>query len=168
MFYGITYLVMIALMFYALKRIMHYALSHRSHKRTASQFEEARIHWVADGDTIDVETDDGIDRIRVIGIDAPETHHPDATRNCVAGMYATLYARKLMPEGTRIWLERDTEDRDKYGRLLRHVWLNNPMSASFADASLACKMVGSGHAVPMYIRPNLKHAIEISRCAYSK
>lgn len=168
MLHSITYIAMIALTLYALQRIMYYVLSHRNTKPTASQFEEARIHWVADGDTIDVETDNGIDRIRVIGIDAPETHHPDKSRNCIEGMYATSYARKLMPAGMPIWLEKDTEDKDKYGRLLRHVWLSNPMSTSFADASLACKMVGSGHAVPMYVKPNLKHAIEISRCAYSK
>ena len=70
---------------------------------------------VNDGDTI---TLDNGDRVRFVQIDAPEL--PDECN----GRNAADVLRQLLPEGTRVSLERDRrlDDRDKYGRLLRYVF----------------------------------------------
>ena len=70
---------------------------------------------VNDGDTI---TLDNGDRVRFVQIDAPELMDECYGRN------AADVLRQLLPEGTRVSLERDRrlDDRDKYGRLLRYVF----------------------------------------------
>ncbi len=70
-----------------------------------------------DGDTITIE---GGYRVRYIGIDAPEIH-PQAEP---FGSEAWQANRKLV-EGKEVRLERDVSETDKYGRLLRYVWVDD-------------------------------------------
>ena len=130
-------------------------------KLRSTKPQPATLHFICDGDTIIADTANGRETIRVIGIDAPETHHPDARRNCAAGIAATNYARTLANPGQVIWLEPDIENKDAYGRLLRHVWLNNPTHSSYLNTSWAALMAKSGHAMPMLSNPNHKHRREL-------
>jgi len=77
----------------------------------------ARVTQVIDGDTIIIE---GGYRVRYIGIDTPEVH----PRLEAFGMEAWQANRKLV-EGKEVRLERDVSERDKYGRLLRYVYVDN-------------------------------------------
>lgn len=70
-----------------------------------------------DGDTITIE---GGYRVRYIGIDAPETH-PDLE---AFGIEAWQANRKLV-EGKAVRLEQDVSKTDKYGRLLRYIWVDD-------------------------------------------
>jgi micrococcal nuclease len=72
---------------------------------------------VIDGDTIEIGTGQ---RVRYIGIDAPEVH--PVTEIC--GIEALQTNRRLV-EGKRVRLERDVSDTDKYGRLLRYVYVDD-------------------------------------------
>lgn len=67
---------------------------------------------IVDGDTID--TDQG--RVRVFGVDTPESGHASADQ-------ATAFTERLVPVGTSIYLWRTlgSDDRDQYGRLVRTV-----------------------------------------------
>jgi endonuclease YncB( thermonuclease family) len=78
---------------------------------------------VVDGDTIDVEVNGKKQRIRLIGIDAPEVHNPDTPVECF-GAEATQEAEAAL-KGARVRLEADSsqDDKDKYDRWLRFVWL---------------------------------------------
>ncbi|MEK6709242.1 MAG: thermonuclease family protein [Nitrospinota bacterium] len=80
--------------------------------------ELARILRVIDGDT--VVTADGR-RVRYLGIDAPEVHHPRRPPGCLGAEAAALNRRLV--EGRAVRLERDLRDVDRYGRLLRYVHL---------------------------------------------
>ena len=77
---------------------------------------------VVDGDTIDV-TVDGVERrVRYIGIDTPETVHP--TRGVeLYGKDASACNAQLV-EGKTVQLEKDVSETDRYGRLMRYVWLS--------------------------------------------
>lgn len=77
----------------------------------------AKVGRVIDGDTFD--TTDG-ERIRLIGIDAPELHGTDDIPQCFAKESA-VKLRQLI-ENQEIQLEKDVSDTDKYGRRLRYVW----------------------------------------------
>jgi len=77
----------------------------------------AQVVQVIDGDTITIE---GGYRVRYIGIDAPETH-PNLE---AFGMEAWRANRDLVA-GKEVRLERDLSETDKYGRLLRYVWVND-------------------------------------------
>ncbi len=78
-----------------------------------------RVLRVVDGDTIVVE---GGEHVRYLGVDAPETH---GTPECY-GREATERNRQLV-EGKRVRLEADRRDRDRYGRLLRWVWVDGTL-----------------------------------------
>jgi endonuclease YncB( thermonuclease family) len=73
-----------------------------------------------DGDTIEIE---GGERVRLIGVDTPETVDPRRPVGCF-GKEASNVTKSLV-EGKKVKMESDITDRDKYGRLLRYVWVNN-------------------------------------------
>jgi micrococcal nuclease len=76
-----------------------------------------------DGDTIVVKLSGREETIRLIGADTPETHDPRKPVQCF-GLAAAAHTKSLV-EGTSVRLAADPEDsdRDKYGRLLRYVYL---------------------------------------------
>jgi micrococcal nuclease len=81
--------------------------------------ETAMVTQVVDGDTVVI---DNGQRVRYIGIDTPEVYpQPEA-----GGMEAWQANRKLV-EGKEVRLERDISETDKYGRLLRYIYVNNTL-----------------------------------------
>lgn len=81
---------------------------------------------VVDGDTIIVRIDGKDERVRLIGIDTPESVHPDASLNSELGKIASAYTKNLL-EGKKVSLELDVQERDQYGRLLAYVFLDGIM-----------------------------------------
>lgn len=77
---------------------------------------------VVDGDTIVVLIDGQERKIRMIGIDAPESVHPDQTRNTEQGKSAADFTAELL-NGKQVYLEYDTDRTDDYGRTLAYVWI---------------------------------------------
>jgi len=102
---------------------------------------------VIDGDTIEVDITGTIYKIRYIGIDAPELNDklPEV---CALAQEATRYNRQLV-EGKTVWLEKDISETDKYGRLLRYVYVNN----TFVNAEL----VKQGLAWAKVYEPDTKY-----------
>jgi micrococcal nuclease len=118
-------------------------------------FEEARVVRVVDGDTLIVEIEGREERLRYIGIDAPETVMPDAPVECF-GPEAAGENRRLV-EGRVVLLESDTEDRDRFGRLLRYVFvIEADDSLSFVNLMLVERGFAEAGAFP----PNERHADE--------
>jgi len=78
---------------------------------------------VVDGDTIEVELPDRIEKVRLIGVDTPEMGRKDRAVEHLA-VEATAFTRKLA-DGKRVRLEKDPhgDTRDRYGRALRYVYL---------------------------------------------
>ena len=87
----------------------------------------ALVVRVVDGDTIEVRIDGGneIEKIRLLGINTPESVDPRCPVQCF-GKEASTFAKQLMG-GKRIALQEDVQadDRDKYGRLLRNILLED-------------------------------------------
>lgn len=82
-----------------------------------------RVTEFADGDTISVDMDGKTERIRMVGVDTPETHDPRKPVQCF-GLAASDFTKKLI--GTNpVRLESDelSSNRDRYNRLLRYVYL---------------------------------------------
>ena len=79
---------------------------------------------VVDGDTIDIAIGGNTERVRLIGINTPETKHPTKGVECF-GPEASAYTEQLLTTGTALRVERDIEARDKYGRLLLYVYIEN-------------------------------------------
>lgn len=105
----------------------------------------ALVTRVIDGDTVDVQIETGgIERLRIVGIDTPETVDPSAGVEC-HGPEASATAKEWLPPGTWVWLEADLsqDERDRFGRLLRYLWLEDP---AFGWWDFGYWMVADGHA----------------------
>ncbi|MFA9262001.1 MAG: thermonuclease family protein [Undibacterium sp.] len=81
---------------------------------------EFRVVRVVDGDTFEIE---GGERVRLIGIDTPETVKPNSPVECF-GKESSDHLKQLI-EGKSVRLEKDKTDRDRYARLLRYVYLGD-------------------------------------------
>jgi endonuclease YncB( thermonuclease family) len=91
----------------------------------ASDLVEAQVTRVVDGDTIHVLIDGAEYRLRYIGIDTPETKHP--TLGVEPFGPEASQANSELVEGKTVWLEKDVSETDRYGRLLRYVYVDDLM-----------------------------------------
>jgi len=99
-------------------------------------------------------------RIRLIGIDAPESVNPDDSKNTEAGREASAWLKGSLPKGTSVWLVKDVSDTDKYGRYLRYVWVSDPSAANADPAKdmLNALIVVNGHAVAKDFPPDTAYS----------
>jgi micrococcal nuclease len=95
-----------------------------------ARVESARVVAVHDGDTITVRVGDRSEKVRLVGIDAPELNDERAAYQEVA-VEAREAARTLL-KGKTVTLETDPRqgDRDTYQRLLRYVILGDGTNAN--------------------------------------
>ena len=110
----------------------------------AENRQSAKVIRVIDGDAIEIE--DG-QKVRYIGIDTPETVHPDKAVQCF-GQEATDKNRKLV-ESKTVELEKDISETDKYGRLLRYVYVE--------DVFVNDYLVREGYAHASSYPPDVKY-----------
>lgn len=81
----------------------------------------ATVVRVVDGDTVVVDVDGTEERVRLLRIDTPELARDGEPAECLAQAASDALAG-MLPPGTPVLLERDVEARDRFGRLLAHVW----------------------------------------------
>ena len=106
-----------------------------------SNQEEALVVRVIDGDTVELE---GGERLRYIGMDTPESTNQ---HECF-GDEATARNRDLV-EGRVVGLETDVSDRDRFGRLLRYVYVDGVMVNEL--------LVREGYATVSTFPPDVKY-----------
>jgi len=109
------------------------------------------VKYIVDGDTFHILQQNGwTEKIRLIGLDAPEIHDSAHKKIGYYGTEATTYLTKLI-KGQKIRLEYDIERRDRYGRTLAYAYLPN---GTFINAEL----IKNGYAQLLTIQPNSKYA----------
>ncbi len=82
-----------------------------------------KVDHFNDGDTIAVDMNGSIETVRMIGIDTPETHRPDTPVQCY-GVEASKFTKDLIGDSkVRLVADPINTNRDRYGRLLRYVYL---------------------------------------------
>ena len=106
---------------------------------------------VVDGDTVNVKLGSHTETIRLIGVNTPETKHPTKGVECW-GPEASAHTHELLPSGTEVFVARDEEARDKYGRLLAYV--TRAQDNLFVNLDL----VAGGWAETLTIEPNTAYA----------
>lgn len=109
-----------------------------------------------DGDTVDVDLGASTERVRLIGIDTPESVARDRPIECF-GPEAKARLAELLPVGTEVRLERDVEARDRYGRLLAYVYRADD------DLHVNLALVEEGMAESRRFEPNVAHQAELDR-----
>ncbi len=92
--------------------------------KSENTFTEAEVIRAVDGDTIIARIDGVDEKIRMVLVDTPESVHPRKPVEFF-GKEASKYTKNNL-EGKTVYLQKDVTDRDRYGRLLRYVWLERP------------------------------------------
>lgn len=117
-----------------------------------SQLEAAQIVKVVDGDTVKVDLDGQIETIRLVSVDAPESVAPGQPVGCL-GKESARFLKNLLLNQSTLYLQKDQtqSDRDRYGRLLRFVFLSDGR-----DAGLELLKVGLA-AAKLYSRQPHQH-----------
>ncbi|MBR6689644.1 MAG: thermonuclease family protein [Clostridia bacterium] len=87
---------------------------------------ECEVVRVVDGDTIVVDFNGKDEKVRLIGVDTPESVHADETKNTKEGILVSDYTKSKLT-GKKVKLEFDVQERDKYGRLLAYVYIDGEM-----------------------------------------
>lgn len=124
----------------------------------ASPPSNATVVRVVDGDTLVADLSGREERVRLIGIDAPESVIPDTPPECF-GPEAGARLAELLPPGTPVLIERDAEARDRFDRLLGYVHRSD--DGLFVNLA----MVEEGFADTLRIAPNTTHAAAFSAAA---
>lgn len=157
-------LLVVAITYFAMRNLPHNAPASGLSQSAKQAGQYYYVKRTVDGDTIKLLTGESV---RLIGIDAPESNYNsklerDAARSrkdvkviLAMGKEASDFAKRLV-NGKRVKLEYDVVPRDKYGRLLAYVYLED---GTFVNA----KIVEEGYAQTMTIPPNVKYADYFSK-----
>jgi micrococcal nuclease len=102
---------------------------------------------VVDGDTIHVRIGPRTERVRYIGINTPEIHHP--RRGAEPGGREAAEVNRELVDKREVRLELDVQSHDRYGRVLAYVWRE--------DRMVNAELVRLGYAQVMTVPPNVRH-----------
>lgn len=119
-----------------------------------SEIEVANVSDVIDGDTIMVDINADKKKVRLVGVDSPEMSTPNGAP-----------AKKFTTDnllGKTVYLEKDVSDTDKYGRLLRYIWLVDKSNLEETNQNIEDYMynailVKAGHASSKRYAPDTKY-----------
>jgi micrococcal nuclease len=84
-----------------------------------------RVTQVYDGDTIAVDMDGRTEKVRMIGVDTPETHKPNSPVECGGPEASAFTTAQLDKQEVRLEADPTNQNRDRYDRLLRYVYEPN-------------------------------------------
>ncbi|MCX7760205.1 MAG: thermonuclease family protein [Hydrogenothermaceae bacterium] len=130
---------------------------------------EATVVRVIDGDTIVVNIDGMEEKVRLIGVDTPESRvnkratvqerelNKDVETIVDLGKQAKEFTKSLVKPGMKVYLEFDVQPRDKYGRLLAYLYLPD-------GRMLNKEIICNGYAMPLTVPPNVKYEKEFREC----
>lgn len=124
--------------------------------------DEAIVDKITDGDTFSVVFNERKEKIRLIGIDTPESkknkqsekqsnnENIDQETIVSMGKKAKEFMASLIKKGDKVRLEFDVQERDKYGRFLCYVYLEDGRMMNEV-------IIKEGYAYPLTIAPNVKY-----------
>lgn len=116
------------------------------------------VSHVSDGDTLSVTIGKHTETIRLIGVDTPETVHPTKPVQCW-GPEASAHTKNILPTGTKVFLARDVEARDKYGRFLAYVYRASD------NLFINKELIINGWARPYPFEPNTSLSVDFAEAA---
>ncbi len=83
------------------------------------------VDRVVDGDTLVVNVGGTLEKVRLIGLNTPETVDPRRPVQCFGHEASDKAKEMLVGKSVRLEADSSQDDRDKYGRLLRYVFLSD-------------------------------------------
>ncbi|WP_299876722.1 thermonuclease family protein [uncultured Cocleimonas sp.] len=113
-----------------------------------NQLESATVKWVYDGDTV-LLTDKR--KVRIIGVDTPETKHHKQKGQAYGAKAKEALREKLKQHNYKVRLLYGKEKKDKYSRVLAHVFLKD-------GTNISSWLLQQGYAKTLAISPNIAFA----------
>lgn len=113
-----------------------------------------KVNRVIDGDTIEIE---GKIKVRYIGVNTPEIYRDTTGKKTGEQCFAdeSYLENKKLVEGKTVMLVKDVSDKDKYGRFLRYVYVD--------DLFVNDYLITNGFAKIMIIKPDIKYSLEFKQ-----
>ena len=125
--------------------------------RPAGETTFATVTKVVDGDTIKVDIAGTEYSLRYIGVDSPEPDSTDPEIKRIAD--AATAANSRMIEGREVYLEREVSDQDRFGRLLRDVWL---VDSGGSYVLISIELVRAGYAQTATFPPDVRYLAQLT------
>ena len=128
--------------------------------QTTNTFEEVTVTRVVDGDTIVVNRNGQEQKLRMILVDTSETVHPNKPVQYY-GKEASNFTKSQLT-GKTVYLQKDVSDTDRYGRLLRYVWLSrpttdNPTKYEIVNNMYNAILIKDGYGQLVTVPPDVKY-----------
>lgn len=117
-----------------------------------SELNKYEVISVTDGDTFKIDYNGEEKKVRLIGVNTPESVSPNKKKNNNYGKVASNYTKERL-EGKMIYLEFDVQDTDKYGRILAYVYLEDGIMYNK-------ELLEKGYAQVATYPPNVKYVKE--------
>lgn len=114
---------------------------------------------VVDGDTAVIMVGNEERRVRFLGVDTPETVHPNKPTQFY-GKEASSFTKNTLT-GKKVWLEYDANPTDRYNRHLAYIWTAKPTNineSTIRRDMFNAKLLLDGYARTMIIKPNNRYA----------
>lgn len=122
-------------------------------------YQKAKVKYAVDGDTIWVDINGKDEKVRFVGVNTPEVAKDGKPAEFMAEEAKDFTNEAL--KNKEIYLERDISDRDKYNRLLRYIWLEEPATSptltDIEKKTLNGILVKEGYAYANYYKPDIKY-----------
>lgn len=115
---------------------------------------KCQVIRIVDGDTIVVDYNGNEEKIRLIGIDTPESVHPNESKNTAEGIKVSDYTKERLKD-KKVKLELDVQERDKYGRILAYVYVDGEMYNK--------ELLKLGYAKLATYPPNVKYVDDFTK-----
>ena len=136
------------------------------------ELEKVTLIRVVDGDTLVVDYDGEEVKVRLIGVNTPESVASEEylayknTTNSQEGRDASDWVKDLLSDHHEIYLQKDISETDKYGRLLRYVWLDVPTDThdinEIRTKMLNGVLLDAGVAEVAIYKPDVEYADEFA------
>lgn len=110
----------------------------------------AEVVRTVDGDTLELKLGGKTEKARLLNVDTPETVAPGRPVE-EYGREASAFTKSILKPGTRVYVRTDVEERDRYGRLLLHLYLED---GTWFNALL----IRAGYAQLLTVPPNVDAA----------
>ncbi|NBI07561.1 thermonuclease family protein [Senegalia massiliensis] len=125
----------------------------------SNNYETVKVIRVIDGDTLIVDKNGTEERVRMVGMNTPESVGANINDPEPYGIESSNFTKELLPAGKTIYMTKDIENRDKYDRLLRYIWLDKPNNLNMKETMVNAILVKEGFANVMTIQPNSKYSL---------
>jgi micrococcal nuclease len=146
--------ITLAVVLVALTLPTHSARAAALPKGVPAGAQAARIWGWIDGDSLKARIGSKTEELQLIGVDAPELAQEQRAEECYA-KEADDHIRAIVFKKQTVYLERDKDDRDGSGRLLRYLWV--PGEGGAKAFLLNTKQIRDGYAVYDQMKPNVHY-----------